>query len=195
MNYEIKSAKEADVHEIFFDKTAKKLSFKTSLGIAVPLATIDDLNNVGDGYIKTVIDILPPAIIAGNVTEVILLPAQSGLNYDEVDKIVVEYTHNGTPYSISISGFIKIFRTLDSGSNGPIKWIHGSMLSTAENSLVVPETSTITNTIEGFPQQTNNRQTLAIMQSALVLKLTHAATLGNGTLKITVYSKTRTFGA
>jgi len=148
----------------------------------------------GAEYTETIVNISSAQIQAANVTDVTLLASQSGLNYDEVDKVVVEYTHNGTPYSISGSGFIKIFRLSDSGSNGPIKWIYGSMLSTSESSIVVPETSTVTQTI-GFPQQTNNRQTLSIMQSALVLRLTHAATLGNGTLRIKVYSKQRTFGA
>lgn len=157
--------------------------------------TIDDIKNyVGSGYTETVVNISSAQILAADATELTLLPSRSGLEYDEVDKIVVEYTHNNTAYSISSSGFIKIFRTLDSGSNGPIKWIYGSMLSTAESSVVVPETSTVTQTI-GFPQQTNNRLTLSVMQSALVLRLTHAATLGDGTLRLKIYHKTNTFGS
>lgn len=141
-----------------------------------------------------VIDIEPSEIYSAHTTEIELLPALGGNKYDVVDEVLVEYIHKTTPYSISASGFIKIFRSSDSISNGPIKWIYGSMLTASENNLVIPETSTITNTI-GFPQQTNNSQTLSIIQSALVLKLTHAATLGDGILRVTVTYRSKSFGS
>jgi hypothetical protein len=201
MNYEIKSAKEANVHEIFFDKTAKKLSFKTSLGIAVPLATIDDLanNTASSDYTETIVTIeenitsysdgrpdVNTGILSMGTSPIELLPNAGVGKYYDIDKIILEYQY-GTAQYVSPDLVMT-----SSGTTWAFIYSQYNFLSGDQDFW--------TKVVQ--PCEYNSTDQITVSYSELLNKNLLLTTYtevnptgGDGRLRVKIYYKTNTFGA
>lgn len=146
-------------------------------------ATVSSIGGVSE-YTETIVNISSAQILAMGTTPIELLPAPGAGIYYDIDKIILEYTHNTTPYSIT-SDFIFIAML------GNIN-INTSFLQGTSNYVYVTRWSTYFDINDGgfaVTPPSGINQNLRISTDGTV------SGAGNGTLRVKIYHKTITFGS
>jgi hypothetical protein len=156
----------------------------------------------GSDYTETIVNITPtettysdgrPLVASGildmGTTPIELLPAAGVNAYYDIDKVVLEYTHITTPYSLS-SDLINV-RHLSNYS-------FGSAFS--PNLIVNTSDRVAIGKMDAFSDDVNNGFSMCgvqLLNESIVLDTYNNTnpTLGNGTLRVKIYHKTITFGA
>ncbi len=177
MNYEIKSASEASVREIFFDKNTNKLSFKNNNGI-ITILNPDPTTEV--------VNISSAQILALGTTPIELLPAAGANKYYDIEKIILEYTHVTTAYTSpdlvvksnsSLWGFIYSQLVLLAGSESSVTFVQKPMDYNSTDFITAPYNSLLNTDLTIGTYDDSN------------------PTLGDGTLRAIITYTLRTFGA
>jgi len=125
-------------------------------------------------YKTKVVDISSAEILAMGTTPIELLPTPGVGKYYEIENIILEYTHVSSPYSTFASLAFLL------GTN-PLFYIDG-MITVSSNS---------------FKKGTDTQFLANLLNTALNLSTADSSdpTLGDGTLRVIIKYKTRTFGA
>jgi len=146
--------------------------------------------NPSTGYTETIVTISSAQILAMGTTPIELLPAPGAGKYYDIEKIVLEYTHVSTSYTLNG----KIPCVKDGQNYGTITF-NGGMFNEGVNTYAILKGDFITNVNADPNGKVVNYYN--IENNNLVLTTFDAGefTLGDGTLRVKIYHKTITFGA
>lgn len=214
MNYEIKSALEANIKEIFFDKNTNKLSYKNLNGIVTSIDTVNDLITIQNDLIalEATVDALPAAptttvvnissaqILAMDTTPIELLPAPGVNKYYDIEKVILEYTYGTSIYDVSSNTWVRCyFSSLGATASTPLYIVEAQTLfEQASSRVVIAERTGLQNTISTYPRQTENANSIVDLNTEFLISSSAsigAFTPGDGTLRAIITYTTRTFGA
>ena len=144
-----------------------------------------------EGSVPTIVEVSSAQILAMGTTPIELLAAPGAGKYFDIDKVIIEYLHNGTAYTVPSSPTFYLDGAFDA-------YIDKIILTSASNSVATVNANS-RNTItvgsgSGSVKIVYNRD---ILNSNLIMGTTNGdnPTLGNGTIRVKIYSKTVTFNA
>lgn len=214
MNYEIKSALEANIKEIFFDKNTNKLSYKNLNGIVTSIDTVNDLITIQNDLIalEATVDALPAAptttvvnissaqILNMTTTPITLLSAPGVNKYYDIEKVILEYTYGTSIYDVSSNTWVRCyFSSLGAISSTPLYIVEAqSLFEQASSRVVIAERSGKENTISTYPRQFEDANSIVDLNTEFLISSSAsigAFTPGDGTLRAIITYTTRTFGA
>lgn len=139
------------------------------------------------GFTETIIEVSSAEILAMGTSPIELLPAPGANKYYEFDKIIVENLFNTTAYSLA-DGVVYI-----AGINGnSVEFdIHPSIITSNTSSVAILKQYNSFSVIEEGGQIG-----VDYLNGGLIMTTWNASnpTLGDGTLRILIYSKIRTIG-
>jgi hypothetical protein len=151
----------------------------------------EDIRNIiavldNELYTETIVDISSAQILNMGTSPIELLPA-AGLNqYYDIDKVVFEYTHITTRYTLGDNNRnMNLF-----GNNGSyLTDIYSGILRQTANSVSIVE-------IGNYSSETPSSGGFQRLNDNIQLYISGGnPTLGDGTLRVKIYHKTLTFGA
>jgi hypothetical protein len=191
-----KTPAQADFKELFQDRTDNDtLTFKKGVGDFIKLLSKEQIETLieaiptpppgGSDYTETIVNISSAQILAMGTTPIELLPAPGVDKYYDIDKIILEYTHVTTVYTLAGDRNINIFGNFGSYLTD----IYSSILSSNYNSACIVELGNYSSDIAsaGGYQALNDNIQMYISGGN--------PTGGDGTLRVKIYHKTITFGA
>ena len=191
MNYEIKSATEASVREIFFDKNTNKLSFKNDYGI-ITIINPDVLTTSSNTVVVTMVDNkttysdgrpdVNSGILTMGTSAIELLPTPGANKYYDYERLILEFEPGTVPYATSVDL---------SFSGGPFPTMSGQIYKAFKNVNIAYAGVTYVNTTTG-----NAFSPPAKLNQSLLLSTLDAVnpTDGDGTLRAIITYTERTFG-
>ena len=136
-------------------------------------------------FLETVIEISSAQILA--MGSAITLLASPGLGkYYEIQKVIFEYTHNTTAYIFPTSPTFYLDGCFD-------VYVDKILLTTATSGVILANANVRNTYVSGGTNVKYNRDAL---NSPLIMGTTNGdnPTTGNGTLRVIIFHKTRTFG-
>jgi hypothetical protein len=135
----------------------------------------------GSDYTETIVNISSAQILDMHMTPIELLPAAGANAYYDIDKVIFEYTHVTTPYTVTPAKSILI----DNGYS--YSYVDQDILAQSSNYVAISRGI--------FESSVVHITTPTPLNSPISLILETAVTDGDGTLRVKIYSKTITFGA
>ena len=150
----------------------------------------EDIASLG-GYTETIVNISSAQILAMGSSPIELLPAPGSSKYYELQKVVLEYTHNSTAYTPPINDAYGVIYEADYSGF----YIAESFMNSARSEVVVAFVQSPdvvfnigTNVATITPFRLNQKLVFTTWAGG-------SPTLGDGTLRVKIYHKTITFGA
>lgn len=136
----------------------------------------------GSDYTETIVNISSAEILAMGTSPVELLPAAGVNSYYDLEKIVLEYTHVTTAYTLL--DLIGVY-----GNVTTYGLIYDNLISSSEDmSYLFTPIGASDNTGAGYAEKMNKNIVLSTVTSTNPED-------GDGTIRVIIYHKTRTFGA
>jgi hypothetical protein len=135
----------------------------------------------GSDYTETIVNITSAQILAIGTTPVTLLPAPGSGMYYDIDKVIIEYTHNTNAYTSS--DYLMML-----GVDAAYAYPHPNLITSAKNMVVKFSPSLTTGLGAVYADEINT-------SVSLTTEAASNPTLGDGTLRVKIYHKTITFGA
>jgi hypothetical protein len=154
------------------------------------ITAVNALEGGGSDYTETIVNISSAQILAMGTTPIELLPSPGAGKYYDINKVVIEYTHVSTPYTFSADDSIGLW-FYDGATYGDYSYLN----LPPNNVNYVWDTS-----ISGTNWNAVSELQMVkgqVLNSAFELGMFNGTdpTLGNGTMRVKIYSKTITFGA
>jgi hypothetical protein len=158
-------------------------------------ALIEEVNILSEGgggsdYTETIVNISSAQILDMGSTPIELLPAAGVGKYYDIDRVIIEYTHNTTSYTLNSET-----PCIKDGQNYGAETFSAGMFNEGSNTYTVLDGDLITN-VNADPNGKVVKY-YNIENNNIVLTTFGGGdfTNGNGTLRVKIYHKTITFGA
>ena len=168
-------------------------SIATSSPVSASYATTSSYSTTAtqlDGVQTTIVNIPSASILTMGSSYIELLPSPGVGKYYDINKVIVEYTHVTTAYTLTDSIFV------GNNNEDPLSFTFANLITSSENRCWVINGEQATG--DDYPDTSYNASSnRPINNEAVVIGTwnTTNPTLGDGTMRVIITYTTRTFGA